>query len=172
MARCLSVVVKVLLVGAALLSVGWALSETRPPRAMKIEPRQVEPAVELPVAAPVFHPPPRLPPPIVPAPAVKRPSIAHISGRIVDELGNPRTDAKADLDLGDVCMWIHVDSTGHFEADLAPGDYTITAVDDSNGEATSDPLSLKPGEEVRELVLELRNPPPREPPEDVNHYDD
>jgi hypothetical protein len=171
MARCLSLVVKVFLVGAVLLSVGWALSETRPPKHLKIDPVRIDP----PVAAPVieWHPPPRLPPPVAAAPVVKRPSIAHISGHIVDENGSPRTDAKADLDLGDVCIWIHVDSSGHFEADLAPGEWTITAVDDSNGESPTDPLSLKPGEEVRDLLLELRKPPEEkhEEPEE-NHYDD
>src|SRR5262249_554845 len=87
-------------------------------------------------------------------PPPKPSGVAKISGRIVDENGDPRSDAQADLDLGSLCIWIYTDSDGRFEATLAPGDYEAHAADDADsGPAVS--VSLHAGDEVHDLVLEL-----------------
>lgn len=168
MGRCLSQVMKLsLLVTATIVSVGWALSESRPARHTAVVravettpepelPRQARQAPPLPA-----RPLPPLPPPLPPAPKREPlPMVAKISGRIVDLDGNPRSDVKADLDLGDICMWIYTDGDGRFSASVAPGDYTVSAVGDNDTASAAIPVSLRAGEEVHDLILELARPQP------------
>jgi len=162
MSRCLSQVMKLsLLVGAALLSVGWALAETRSMRRLTaFTPRIITAAATLPVEDPPSLPPPVLRPLPAPLPApppakVPRPAVAHLSGRIVDEHGQPRKQARADLDMGDLCIWIYADENGHFEADLPPGGYTVLARSDADhGESAPQFVNLNPGDDMNDLVLE------------------
>ena len=157
-----------LLAGAALLSVGWALSETRPthPTLPPPQPRPVpevgEPPREARPVPTAMRPPPKAPPPPIPARRVEAPpppaGVARISGRIIDQDGKPRGDAKADLDLGDLCIWVTPDSQGRFSATLAPGEYSVTAARDDDEDHSSSPVhlvNLEPGGEVKDLVLEL-----------------
>jgi Carboxypeptidase regulatory-like domain len=175
MPRCLSQVMKVsLLAGAALLSVGWALSESRSVRRLTaFAPRPPDPpsvAADAPPDPPrqarltPVLPPHPLPPPLPARPAPPpRPSVAHLAGRIVDEHGRPLPGAKIDLDNGDVCIWIFVRDDGSFEADLPPGAYTVVARGNGDhDESRETALNLDPGEEVRDLVLELPAPAPVE----------
>src|SRR5438046_895079 len=124
-----------IIVGAALFSVGWALSESRPRRHPPLVQFAEPPPAQL--AEPSR---PREPPSTPPAPTLSRPpqakqakqakqaiAVAKLSGRIVDGNGNPRADAKADLDLGALCIWIYTDGEGRFEATVAPGDYRLHA---------------------------------------------
>jgi hypothetical protein len=168
MSRCLSQVMKLsLLLGAALLSVGWALSESRPRRhrppviAAAPPPVEVEaPPPPPPSPVPAAHPATKLAhaTQAKPAPPPQKPTVAKISGQIVDGNGNPRSDAQADLDLGALCIWIYTDGEGRFEATIAPGEYELHAANDDRSGPTM-PLSLHSGEEVEGLILELGDPP-------------
>jgi hypothetical protein len=172
MGRCLSQVMKLsLLLGAAILSVGWALSEARPLH-HRLDVVGSPPLVDTPMPPPAESrqarlapplPPRPLPPPLLPPPRRDiLPQVARISGRIVDLDGHPRPEVKADLDSGDVCMWIYTDATGRFTATVAPGDYTISAVGENDAASPPLPLHLQPGEEVHDLVLELGFAPEEE----------
>jgi hypothetical protein len=158
MPRCLTQAVKLsILVGAALLSVGWALAETRSVRRLAALTPRIITAAALPVEEPAPLPrplPAPLPPPL-PAKAPP-PAVAHLSGRIVDEHGQPRKQARADLDMGDLCIWIYADENGHFEADLPPGSYTILARSDADhGESLPQSLNLNSGDNMSDVVLEV-----------------
>jgi hypothetical protein len=174
MSRCLSQVMKLsLLIGAVLVSVGWALSESRPrrhlPPVIAAAPPLVEPeAPPLLPPVPAHHlpaPAPAKPHPTQAKPPPQKPTVAKISGQIVDGNGNPRSDAQADLDLGALCIWIYTDGEGRFEATVAPGEYELHAANDDRS-GPSLPLSLHSGEEIEGLILELPDPPP-EPEGDV-----
>jgi hypothetical protein len=151
-----------LLIVLALASGGWALYETRAPRASELAARPVAPIVEeAPSPAPAHvtraaapSPRPR-PTALAIEPPPPPPRVATVSGRVIDEDGRPLTLAKVHIDRGNTRITLDLDENGTFTAVVPPGSWNVAVFDDEH-DSVADGLELEPGQSVSNLVYALQ----------------